>query len=145
MTDSEIRKAVYEMTLQGGRPPSIGTLSIQLRTTPADIREGIARLVAARVLVPDPRNGEILMAPPFSAVPTPFLVETSRHWSFANCIWDALGVPVMLRMGARIATACACCGTAMTLETDGTAAPGGEGLIHFAVPARQWWDDIVFT
>ena len=35
------------------------------------------------------------MVPPFLAVPTPFLVETSRYTCYANCAWDALGVPAM--------------------------------------------------
>jgi hypothetical protein len=33
----------------------------------------------------------------------------------------------------------------MTLETAVGAQQFGEGLVHFAVPARNWWDDIGFT
>lgn len=60
------------------------------------------------------------MAPPFSAVPTPFAVDTSRHSAYANCAWDALGVPIMLGERARVVTACGCCGEAITLEIDPT-------------------------
>jgi hypothetical protein len=42
-------------------------------------------------------------------------------------------------------TSCACCGEAMTLERqEGRLAPAA-GVIHFAVPARRWWENIVFT
>ena len=57
------------------------------------------------------------------SVPTPFLVEAGSLRTYANCIWDALGVPIMLRREARIVTSCGCCGERMVL----------------------WWNDIVFT
>src|SRR3712207_8826731 len=44
----------------------------------------------AHALVVDD-DGELLMAAPFSAVPTPFGVEAAgRRWH-ANCAWDAFG------------------------------------------------------
>lgn len=107
------------------------------------VRDSLRQLAAARVLVLQPESGEILMAPPFSAVPTPFLVRTTRHTSYANCAWDALGVPVMLQDAAEITTACGCCGESMVLAANTSAA--GRGVMHFAVPARNWWDDLVFT
>jgi hypothetical protein len=111
----------------------------------SEVRASLRQLAAARVLVLQPESGEILMAPPFSAVPTPFLVRTDRHASYANCAWDALGVPVMLSQAAQISASCGCCGESITLHTDGRASPAGSGVIHFAVPARRWWEDLVFT
>jgi hypothetical protein len=81
----------------------------------------------------------------FSAVPTPFVVQTMAHSAYANCAWDALGVSVMTAQPARIESACGCCGEALALDTHLEDAPDGAGTIHFAVPARRWWDDIVFT
>ena len=107
------------------------------------MRESFARLAAAHVLVLQP-NGEILMAPPFSAVPTPFRVVAGEISAFGNCIWDALGIPAMLESDAVITTSCGDCGEAMQVHvTDDRVS--GEGLLHFALPARQWWNDIVFT
>jgi hypothetical protein len=85
------------------------------------------------------------MAPPFSAVPTPFLVETARHVSYANCAWDAIGVPVMLGDPARIASSCGCCGEAVTLDVSPDRPPAGNDVVHFAVPAARWWQDLVYT
>jgi hypothetical protein len=64
---------------------------------------------------------------------------------FGNCIWDALGIAAMLKQNARIKTACGDCGTAMEVAIIDGEVQGGLGSIHFAIPARQWWDDIVFT
>jgi hypothetical protein len=143
--DADLRRLVYDVSLQHGAPPSISQLTTAVGRSTSDVRTALQRLAAARVLVLQPGSDEILMAPPFSAVPTPFVVHTARHTSFANCAWDALGVPVMMRTPARIESACACCGAAMRLEADGDATPAGAGVIHFAVPAQRWWHDIVFT
>ena len=92
-----------------------------------------------------PDSGEILMAPPFSAVPTPFVVATSRHLSYANCAWDAIGVPIMLREEAQITSSCGCCGASVTLDVAPDRPPFARGVMHFAVPAAQWWHDLVYT
>jgi hypothetical protein len=143
--DDQLRRFVYDSVFERGAPPSIAELSTKSVASESEVRAGLARLAAARILVLQPSSGEILMAPPFSAVPTPFLVRTSRHESYASCAWDALGVPVTLREPAQIASACGCCGDAMVLQTDGKATPLGSGVLHFAVPTRHWWDDLVFT
>ena len=110
-----------------------------------NVRRALARLEQARTLVLQRASGELLMAPPFSAVPTPFVVESPRHTAYANCMWDALGVPITLDQSAHIITACGCCGEAMVVFADADKPPAGEAIIHFAVPAARWWDDIVFT
>jgi hypothetical protein len=110
----------------------------------AAVAESFRRLAEKRVLALD-ANGEILMAPPFSAVPTGFLVESDARSWWGNCIWDALGILAMLRRDGRVLASCGDCGTAMTLEVTGGALEPAEGVAHFAVPARRWWEDIVFT
>lgn len=90
-------------------------------------------------------NREILMAEPFSTVPTPCVVENGKRSWWANCIWDALGVPAMLKEDARILTSCGCCGDVMTLEVKEGRLLKASGVAHFAIPARDWWKNVVFT
>jgi Alkylmercury lyase len=85
------------------------------------------------------------MANPFSAVPTPFVVELRQYSCFGNCIWDSLGIAAMTGRDARIKTACGDCGTAMEVTVANGALQHTEGLVHFAIPARHWWDDIVYN
>jgi hypothetical protein len=145
MLDARVRHHIYATVVDRGLPPTIDELAASTNTASDVIRASLQRLAAARVVVTQPESGEILMAPPFSAVPTPFQVHTARHASYANCAWDALGVPVMLREGARIVSACGCCGEALSLDASLDRPPAARAVIHFAVPARRWWDDIVFT
>jgi hypothetical protein len=143
--DARLRREIYDISVARGIPPSIAELSRATAISSDDVRAGLARLATARILVVQPESGEILMAPPFSAVPTPFLVETSRHASYANCAWDAFGVSVTLTEPALVRSACGCCGEAMTLQVAHDHPPAGDGVIHFAVPAKRWWEDLVFT
>ena len=141
--DTSVRAYVYDATFRQGTPPRIDAAASALGAPPGDVRESFRRLAAGRALVLQ-SDDEILMANPFSAVPTPFTVAAGGRSYYGNCIWDALGIPAMLRADAAIDTSCADCGTAARVEvSDG--AVRGDGLMHFAVPARQWWNDIVFN
>lgn len=143
--DAQLRRQIYDVTLRRGTPPTVEELAAAIGAHAALVRAGLQRLTDARVVVLQPISGEILMAPPFSAVPTPFLVHTPTHAVYANCAWDALGISVMMRVAAHIESACGCCGERLTLDTHMDGSPVGHALIHFAVPARHWWEDIVFT
>ena len=142
---SELRRHIYDRTLTTGSPPTVAQLAAVAGLDQAEVRDGLQRLAAGRIVVQQPASGELLMVPPFSAVPTPFLVTTKRHTSYANCAWDALGVAVMMGMSARVQTACACCGDAMSLDVHPDRPSAGGEVVHFAVPAARWWHDVVFT
>jgi hypothetical protein len=120
-------------------------LSSLLNTTEQQVQGALTNLAEAHMMVLQSDGGEILMAQPFSAVPTPFLVETAQFSCYANCIWDGLGVAAMLHQDVHIQTSCADCGQALELQVIGGEVRGPDGVIHFAPPARRWWADIVFT
>ena len=104
------------------------------------------RLHDAHALVLQPDGTEIRMLNPFSAVETAYRVEAGGRSWFANCAWDALGIPAALHVDGRIDAACPDCGDRLELEVrDGELVRGAELLVHFVVPARRWWDDIAFT
>lgn len=137
MTDDETRFLIYDITMREGAPPTQARLG-------ADAVESMKRLAAARMLVLQPETDEILMAGPFSAVPTPFRVTLDAFSCYGNCIWDALGIAAMLRKDASIETSCGDCGAATCIGVrDGKVS--GDGFMHFALPPRMWWQDIVFT
>lgn len=142
--DPRVRAAVYDATMKRGTPPLVADLAQALRVDANDVRASLQRLADARMLVLQRDGGEVLMANPFSAVPTPFPVRANGLPAYGNCIWDALGIPAMLQCDAEIDTSCADCGTSAHIEVRGGEV-AGEGLMHFAVPARSWWKDIVFN
>jgi hypothetical protein len=143
--DWQVRRHVYDVTLQRGYPPTIAEIASALSLQVEHTQAALQRLAAGRALVLRPGTGEIIMANPFSAVPTPFLVELSSFSCFGNCIWDALGIPAMLKQDARIKTACSDCGMALEVSVIRKQVQGDPSVVHFAVPAHHWWDDIVFN
>lgn len=143
--DRKVRYYVYDRTMKEGAPPTVAETAIALAATPAEVQESFHRLAAARILVLQGDTGEILMANPFSAVPTPFLAQVDGRTYYGNCIWDVLGIPAMLKRDAAIQTSCGDCGTAMTLQIVNGALQPAVGIVHFAVPTAQWWADIVFN
>ena len=141
--DSALRLHIYDEIVRTSEAPSLTALARQFGVPEQGVRTALRRLHDAHVLVLQPSD-EVLMANPFSAVPTPFVTEAGdRRW-FGNCIWDGLGILATLHADGRVLTSCACCGEAMTLGVrEGVLT--GDGMVHFALPARRWWDDIVFN
>lgn len=143
--DRRVRLYVYGHFLEYGGAPESGRIAEALDLTVEAVEASLQRLAEAHVLVLSSESPAILMAMPFSAVPTPFAVTSlDRSW-WANCAWDALGIPAMLNCDARISAPCADCGDELVVEVEnGSVRDDGE-VIHFAVPAAHWWDDIFFT
>jgi hypothetical protein len=81
----------------------------------------------------------------FCAVPTPFLARNQDQSYFGSCVWDGLGVIAMLQGDGRLETSCAYCGERMTIEVRGGRPVSERGIIHFAIPAKRWWENIVFA
>jgi len=115
-------------------------VSAPLRKT----RAALDRLVQTHAFVLQD-DGELWRAAPFSAVPTAFPVRAGKRSWYGNCIWDALGIPAMLHRNARIEASCGCCNHEMILQVKEGRLFGPNGIIHIAVPARHWYEDIVFT
>jgi hypothetical protein len=143
--DREVRHHVYDYVMREGLPPTTVETSAALARSPDQVRASFQRLADGHILVLQKGSGEILMANPFSAVPTPFLVKAGSRSYYGNCIWDAMGIPAMLKQDATIEASCGCCSTAMSLKVTNGSLEEARGLTHFAIPAAHWWDDIVFN
>jgi hypothetical protein len=142
--DRRLRIYTYRKVVETTRVPSAAEAARDLSSSDADVRAAYARLSASHAFMLDEESGELWRVAPFSAVPTPFPVTVGEKTWYANCIWDALGVPAMLAVDATIPASCACCNQHLPVEVrDGRVA--GEGFIHIAVPASRWYEDVVFT
>jgi hypothetical protein len=142
--DERIRHAIYKTFAEGGIPLS-AALSRKLQVPVEEVQGAMARLHAQHAIVLDPRSREPWMALPFSSVPTPFKVEGGGRSWFANCAWDAFGIPVLVGVDAVISTTCQDCDGPIVYRVEGGRLADAHGVVHFAVPAAQWWDNIGFT
>ena len=139
-----MRYLIYQEFAHNGAPPSIDALAAAL-SLPEDKAIDLLRELGERhaVFLDDDRR-RVLMANPFSAVPTPFRVTANGVDSWANCAWDMLGIPAALGADATIHASWAADGTPVELRvTDGEVV--GDGIVHFLKPFRTWYDDLRHT
>ena len=99
----------------------------------------------AHEIAPTPDGTAVWMANPFSAVETTYPVETPHMRCYANCAWDALGVPAILGTDGWTKTECAESGTPLEFGVRGGVLEGDDGVIHLVTPLRDAWVDIGFT
>jgi hypothetical protein len=143
--DLEVKLAVYGHFAATGNGPSPGDVGARVGAPVADVRDAYARLRSQRVLVLDEDGESIRMAPPFSGVPTQHVVRIEDRSYFANCAWDALGIPAALHERATVESTCGQSGQPLQLPVSWRGPAASDWLFHCAVPASHWWDDIVFT
>jgi hypothetical protein len=166
-----VRRAIQHGFVHAGRAPGVAELASTTGLASAEVRRALGRLAEMHAIVLQPDGDDVRMAMPFSGVPTAFLVaaeepgDTAGAW-WANCAWDALGVAAAMasaglapaRAPLHVSTLCGDCGAPLTLtiradaerpedavRLEDTESSGGDPVVHFAVPAARWWDDIGFT
>jgi hypothetical protein len=144
-SDRELRQATYRLFVNLGRAPAVAEVAGELGADDATVLEGWQRLHDAHALVLNHGTGEIRMANPFSAVPTSYRVQARERWWYANCAWDAFGICAALHVDGLIETSCPDCGDPLRIQVVDKRPSDDTLLFHVLVPARHWWDDIVFT
>lgn len=142
--DTELKKAIYSHVSETTKAPSVFEMSTALGAQAREIHEGYQRLADRRVLVLEADGETIRMAPPFSGIPTQHRVRVGDKEYFANCSWDALGIPAALHEDAEIYSRCEQSKQPIHIVVEGRPFPV-QCVAHFAVPAAQWWEDIVYT
>ena len=144
--DNDVRLHIYRSFLANGAPPTVAETARALSMTADDAGAAFQRLADGRVIVLEPGTQRIRMAAPLSAVPTRYRVkpEGGREY-FANCVWDAMGLFAMLGEDGEVNTSCPDCGEPLTLQVRDHTLVASDAVVHFAVPAADWWKDIVFT
>ncbi len=145
-SDLRIRNHLYASFVAVGRAQTTAETAAALALEEGEVADTFRRLHDGHALVLDPGTTEIRMLNPFSAVETPYRVEAGGRSWFANCAWDALGIPAALHADGTVDSTCPDCGEPLELEVrDGELVRGDGLLVHFVVPASRWWDDIAFT
>ena len=143
--DQKVRLSIYEHIVETGIAPTTDNLAGHLGVSREELDSSLLRLTSNRALVLFPNTNEIWMAHPFSAVPTPYPVETKRITYYANCAWDALGIPALLKVDSLTETTCVDCQESLTIGVAGNKLIDFDYVIHFAIPPRHFWDDVGFT
>lgn len=150
MSDDEVvtkvRLEVMRVAVESGRLPEVADTASSLGLSTQVTRDSYRRLHEGHVFVLEPGSTDRLrMANPFSGVPTPFLVTVGDRSWWGNCVWDSFGIVAVLGGNGTVATTCPDCGEQEIVRfTDGELSDG-TGIACIGVPARAWWNDIIYT
>jgi hypothetical protein len=143
--DTAVKLAIYRSTAESGRIPSSEAVAQRVQASTDEVAQAYAGLRATRLLLLEPDGITIRMAPPFSGVPTRHRVVVGGIEYFANCAWDALGIPAALHRPGMVHSRCEQSHEPLNLSVDVTGPQPSTWLFHCLVPAAKWWDDLVFT
>lgn len=143
--DLVLRNLTYRRFVESGAAPSTADMARAAAITRSEVVDAWRRLHDQHALVLNAERTEIRMANPFSAVPTAYRVRSRSRFWYANCAWDAFGVCAALHEDGEIESSCPDCGEPISVAVRAERPSRGDLLFHCLVPARSWWNDIVFT
>jgi hypothetical protein len=143
--DLQVKLAIYRHFAETGVRPSCDEIANNLGAPADEVARAYQQLRAQRVLVLEEDGVSIRMAPPFSGIPTQHVVKAGSRSYFANCAWDAFGIPAALHQPATVHSRCEQSLEPLLLDVGLDAPASSDWVFHCVVPAAHWWDDIVFT
>jgi hypothetical protein len=143
---NDVRLHIFRTAAAWARVPQAPEIAQALNQSEADVGAALRELADARIIVLAPNTTNIWIAAPFCAVPSRFRVETNGRNYYGICIWDALGIIALVGTNrGTVHASCADCGDSIQLDVDRGRLRRSDDVVHFGVPARNWWDNIGFT
>lgn len=144
--ETSVKLNIYETIASTTCVPNTFEVAQALDAPLEEVQAAFDGLHKKRLLVPEPGDSSrIRMAPPFSGIETPFRVNIGEKLFYGNCAWDALGIAAALHADASVHTTDAHSGEPIGLEIRSGKPIPQPCVIHFAVPAARWWEDILYT
>ncbi len=141
----QVRAYVYQHFADTTHPPSVEETAQHFNISVEEAGDYYKELNNRHQFFLDPGTVNILMAWPFSAVPTDFKVHANGKTYFANCAWDMLGIPVVLQSDATADAICTESNDAVQLEIKNGQVTNRDLLIHFPISFSHWYDNLIFT
>ena len=142
---TRVRVAILTILAETGAAPTPAGIAERLGSAVRPVLRAWGRLREGRAIVTGEDGISIRMANPFSGIPTGHTFEAAGIRYYANCAWDALGIPTALGCGGTVRSSCANSGESLCLEVTDDGPEPCDWVFHSLVPAARWWDDIVFT
>jgi hypothetical protein len=143
--DWEMRLFIYQHFIANAVPPTDAQAADHFGIPATEARASFHRLHDRHALFLTPGTDAIRIANPLSAVPTDYIAHADGHRLIANCAWDSLGIPAMLHTDARIDAVYTHVGTPARYAIVGGKLEGDDGVVHFPLPFRHWYDDLIHT
>lgn len=141
--ERNVRFHIIQTLRKTSAAPDVAETAASLDLPPSRVGDALHALAEQHRIVLLPSTDTVWMVHPFSAIATDFVVHAAgRRW-YANCVWDGLSILGIVGDG-RLDTHSPQSGAPIRFDVrNGRVA--GDGIVHFLVPAKRFWDDIGFT
>lgn len=140
-----VRAQIYDHIVATGRPPTVVEAATSAQISPAAAAAAFAWLDDHHALVLDRDRTTIRIANPFSGVSTGFRVHSGGQSYWANCAWDAVGIPAALHRDATIDAELSDDGSRVEIVVADGVLRHHDELVHFPLPFASWYDDLIHT
>jgi hypothetical protein len=141
--DGRLHQYVLTSFVRRGHAPSLDELGQALQLPRADVEAGLRRLHNAHGLMLHPHVCEVWIAHPFSTAPTGVWVGAEERGWWAPCLWCAAGVVALAAPDATIHARLGGESQEARIEIRGGACVSDDFFVHFAMPPREAWSNVV--
>jgi len=143
--DWQVRLFIYQFFVEQERPPTSEETSQKFGIPLEAAQSSYHRLNERHQIFLDPGTDSVRMANPLSAVPTRYQLQINGRQLWANCAWDALGIPAMLNADAEIEARDLFSNEPIHYQISDGKLISQPYYIHFPLPVRHWYDDLIHT
>ncbi len=145
MNNSSLHHAIISSYLHQQRAPRVDEIAARFGCSQADARSGLKALADYHGAVLHPGSDEVWIVHPFSAAPTTCVVKSGACSWWGNCAWCSLGLAHLAGGTATIETRTGAIGEHVTIRIEDGQLLDTDFVIHFPIPMRQAWDNVVYT
>lgn len=146
VTLGALHSAILRHLVERGYAPRRAWLGERFGVSDAVMRDSLRRLAEYHGVVLHPHEEEVWVAHPFATAATPFVVRRGEQRWWGNCAWCSLGIAALLGgEGVVIETRLGGDGEVVRIEVEGGRVKQEEWWVHFPVPMRRAWENVVWT
>jgi hypothetical protein len=141
--EGRVHQQVMLSFVTRGHAPSADAIADTLGVSRNQVVEALHRLHEGHGLVLHPGDDSFWVAHPFSGSPTAIWVAAPQRGWWAPCIWCAMGIVAIAAPDAVVYARFGGEGREARVVVQGGALVSPDWPIHFAVPARDAWLNVI--
>jgi len=147
LNHARLHHAIINHIVARGHAPDPDKLALMLGATRTELDAALKALQEYHGVVLHPNSSEVWVIHPFSLAATNFWVEVDGRGWWGNCAWCSLGMAALLseRGPVSITSTLAGQGVQIQVRIENGVLNDGNLVIHFPVPMRHAWDNVIYT
>lgn len=145
VTMSALHHAILTHIVECGFAPEPDELAREFDVSLAEMEAALQRLQREHGVVLHPSSARIWVAHPFATAPTGHVVRRGDRIWWSSCAWCSLGAATLLGGSVSIGTSIGGESLPVELHVDEGTLRETDLVVHFPIPMRHAWDNVVYT